>query len=72
MLLWIICVDDYCEIYKMLKVKNSRFLERMDWKGEERYWNIRFMYRWHPILEQILGELTMEPGRFLIKICFRG
>jgi len=32
---WIACVDDYCEIYKTLKIKNSRFLERMDWKGKE-------------------------------------
>ena len=48
---WIACVDDHCEMYKMPKVKNSRFLERMDWKGEERYQNIRFMYSWYLILE---------------------
>jgi len=36
-LLWIVCVDDYYEMHKMPKVKNNRFLERMDWKGEERY-----------------------------------
>ena len=72
MLSWIACVDDYYKMYKMPKVKNSRFLERMDWKGEERYWNAKFMHGWHPILEQILRELTMEPGRFLMEVCLRG
>src|SRR6266702_8035139 len=48
---WIACVDNYCKIYKMPKVKNSRFLERMDWKGKERYWNARFIYGWHLILK---------------------
>jgi len=72
MLSWIACVDDYYEIYKILKVKNSRFLKRMDWKGKKRYWNIKFMYSWHLILEQILRELIMEPRRFLTKICLRG
>ena len=71
-LLWIAYIDDYCEMYKMPKVKNSRFLERMDWKGEKRYQNTRFMHGWHPTLKQILGELTIEPGRFLIKTCLRG
>ena len=43
-LLWITCVDDHYEIHKMPKVKNSRFLKRMDWKGKERYWNAKFMH----------------------------
>ena len=30
------------------------------------------MYNWHPTSEQILGKLTMEPGRFLIEVCLRG
>ena len=72
MLSWIACVDNYYEIYKMPKVKNSRFLERMDWKGEKRYQNAKFMYSWHPTSKQILGELIIEPGRFLIKVCLRG
>ena len=59
-------------MYKMLKVKNSRFLKRMDWKGEERYWNVKFMYSWYLISEQTLRELIIKLGRFLIKICFRG
>ena len=58
-------------MHKVPKVKNSRFLERMDWKSEERYRNAKFMHGWHPILKQTPGELTMEPGRFLIKIYFR-
>ena len=56
----------------MPKVKNSRFLERMDWKGEERYQNAKFMYSWHLISEQILKELIIEPRRFLTEICLRG
>ena len=56
----------------MLKVKNSRFLKRINWINEERYWNVKFMHGWHPILEQILGELTIEPGRFLTEVCLRG
>ena len=65
-------MDNYYKMYKMPKVRNSRFLKRMDWKGEERYWNAKFIYSWHPISEQILKELAIEPGRFLIKIYFRG
>ena len=71
-LLWIVCVDNYYKMYKMPKVKNSRFLERMDWKGEERYQNVKFMHNWHLMSEQILKELIMEPGRFLIEVCLRG
>ena len=59
-------------MHKMPKVKNSRFLEKMDWKGEERYQNAKFMYSWHLISEQILKELIIEPRRFLIKIYLRG
>ena len=69
---WIAYVDNNYEIYKMLKVKNSRFLKRMDWKGEKKYQNIKFMYSQYLILKQILRELTIEFGRFLIKIYFRG
>ena len=71
-LLWITCVDNHYKMHKMPKVKNSRFLERMDWKGEKRYWNIKFIYGWHLILKQILGELTMEPKKFLMEACLRG
>ena len=37
MLSWIVYVDDHYKIYKMLKIKNSKFLKRMDWKGKKRY-----------------------------------
>ena len=59
-------------MHKMPKVKNSRFPEKMDWKGKERYRNAKFMYNWHPTLKQILGELTIKPKRFLTKICLKG
>ncbi len=65
-------MDDYYKIYKMPKVKNSRFLERMDWKGKERYWNVKFIYSWHLMSKQILRELTIESKRFLTEICLRG
>ena len=38
----------------MLKIKNGRFLKRMDWKGKEQYQNAKFIHSWHLILEQIL------------------
>ncbi len=69
---WIACIDDYYKMYKMPKVKNNRFLKRMDWKGKKQYRNAKFIYSWHLILEQILGELIIELGRFLTKICLRG
>ena len=56
----------------MPKVKNSRFLERMDWKGKKRYQNAKFIYNWHPILEQILGELTIKLRKFLMDVYLRG
>jgi len=28
-LLWIVYIDDICEIYKVLKVKNKKYLVRM-------------------------------------------
>ena len=34
---WIAYIDDHYKMYKMPKVKNSRFLKRMDWKGKEKY-----------------------------------
>src|SRR6266568_6903101 len=66
---WIACVDNYYKIYKMLKVKNSRFLERMDWKGKKKYQNAKFIHSWHLTSEQILRELIIKPGGFLMEIC---
>ena len=65
-------MDNYCEMYRMSKVKNSRFLERIDWRGKKRYQNAKFIYSWHPTLEQTPGELTIEPGKFLTETCLRG
>ena len=42
---WIAYINDYYKMHKMPKVKNSRFLEKMDWKGKKRYWNAKFIYR---------------------------
>jgi len=45
-LLWIVYVDNYCNIYKALKKKNYKYLVRMYWMPSElKYRNAKFMYR---------------------------
>jgi len=47
-LLWIVYIDNYCEMYKALKVKNYKYLVRMYWMlSELKYRNNKFIYRWH-------------------------
>ncbi len=69
---WIVYINNHCKIYKTVKVKNSRFLEKINWRGKKKYWNAKFIYSWHLTTKQILGELTIKPKRFLIKACLRG
>ena len=35
-LLWIACVDNYCEIYRALKAKYNKYLIRMYWGPNEK------------------------------------
>ena len=44
-LLWIVCVDNYCKIYKVLKVRNYKYLVRMYWMPSKlKYRNAKFIY----------------------------
>jgi len=45
-LLWIICVDNYYNIYEALKKKNYKYLVRIYWMlSELKYRNAEFIYR---------------------------
>jgi len=48
MLLWIVYINDYCNIYKALKVRNYKYLVRIYWMlSEAKYRNADYMHRWH-------------------------
>ena len=48
-LLQIVYINDYYNIYKTLK-KNYKYLVRIYWMPSElKYRNTKFIYRWHPI-----------------------
>jgi len=45
-LAWIICVNNYYNIYKVLKKKNYKYLVRIYWiLSELKYRNAKFIYR---------------------------
>ena len=45
-LVWIIYIDNQCDIYRALKVKNKKYLLRMYWALDERkYRNAKYIYR---------------------------
>jgi len=45
----------------------------MYWMPSElKYRNAKFMYGWHPIKEQQVRTVIMEPGRFLTEECLNG
>ena len=51
-LLQIICVDDYYNIYKTPKARNYKYPIRIYWiLSELKYRNTEFIYRWHPTKE---------------------
>ena len=35
MLLWIVCVDDYYKLYKVLKVGSVKYPKRIEWRLEK-------------------------------------
>jgi len=46
MLSWITCVDNYCDIYKILKTRNYKYLVRIYWMlSKAKYKNADYMYR---------------------------
>jgi len=45
-LLWIIYIDNYYNIYKILKKKNYKYLVKIYWMPSKlKYRNIKFIYR---------------------------
>jgi len=36
MLLWIVCVDDYCNLHYTPKAKHSKYPKRMNWDNSEK------------------------------------
>jgi len=47
-LLWIACVDNICNIHRVLKDKNQKYLIRMYWAPEEkRFKNAKYIHSWH-------------------------
>ena len=47
-LLWIACVDDYCNLHYVPKAKHSKYLKRTEWdKSEKKFKNAKVMHRWH-------------------------
>jgi len=47
-LLWIAYIDNYYNIYKILKEKNYKYLVRIYWIFSElKYKDTKFIYRWH-------------------------
>jgi len=47
-LLWIAYIDDYCNIYETLKVRNYKYPVRIYWiLSKAKYRNANYIYRWH-------------------------
>jgi len=69
-LLWIVCVDNYYNIYKILKARNYKYLVRMYWMpSEAKYKNADYMYGWYLAEKQWVGAIIMELGRFFTEEC---
>jgi len=56
MLLWIACVDNYCNLYYIPKTKYSKYPRRINWDdSEKKFQNAQKMHEWHPTEIQYLG-----------------
>jgi len=70
MLLWIACIDDYCNLYYTPKAKHSKYPRRMNWNdSEKKFQNVQKMHKWHLTEVQYLGQLTVAPRRFMTEEC---
>jgi len=50
---WIVYIDNYCDMHRILKEKNYKYPVRMYWMPSElKYRNTKFMYGWYLIKEQ--------------------
>jgi len=47
-LLWIVYINNKCEMHKALKARNYKYLVRMYWMPSElKYRNAKFMHGWY-------------------------
>jgi len=47
-LLWIIYIDNYCNIHETLKIRNYKYPVRIYWiLSKLKYKNAKFMHGWH-------------------------
>ena len=59
-LAWIIYIDNQCNIYKVLKAKNKKYLVRIyQMLDERKYRNAKYIYRWHLVDNIELNKLIL-------------
>ena len=59
-LLWIIYIDNYYNIYRVPKVKNQKYLVKIyQIKSEKKFRDAKFIYRQYPIDTQEEGNLRL-------------
>ena len=45
---WIACIDNYCNLHYILKVKHSKYPRKTEWDSSKRkFCNTKIMHRWH-------------------------
>ena len=70
MLLWIACIDDYCNFYYTPKTKHSKYPRKMNWdNSKKKFQNAQKMHGWHPIEVQYPGQLIVTPKGFMTEEC---
>ena len=70
MLVQIVNIDNKCNIYRALKIKNRKYPIRIYQVLDKlKYKNAKYIYRWYLIESQTEEELTLKLGRFLIEEC---
>ena len=59
-LLWIVYVDNICNIYRTSKDKYCKYLIRIYWiTDKRRYRNTKYIYSWHLVEVQELEDLIL-------------
>ena len=72
-LLWIMCVDNYCNLHHVLKTKSGRYPRRMEWNDNKRkFQDMKVMHGWHPLAMQHPRYLLVKPRKFITEKCLSG
>ena len=72
-LVQIIYINNECNIYKALKVKNKKYLVRIyQTRDKRKYRNTKYIYRWHLVDNIELNKLILQPGRYLTEEYLEG